>query len=512
MSGPRGPLPPSWVPDWLRHQATIRPDRLALTAAGAHLSFGDLDRRADRAARRLAALGVGAGARVALLARNGAAFVVLAHALPRLGAVMVPLNVRLAPPEIAWQVADARAAFLLHEDGLADLARAACGDLPGLTRASVGTLDPWLVGGAPAPVAQTPSAEVASVSLRDWIDLSALQGIIYTSATSGRPKGVMLTFGNHWWSAVGSGLHLGLSRHDRWLAVLPLFHVGGLAILWRSVIYAIPAIVHETFDPAAVNRAIDADGVTLVSVVSTMLERMLDERGQRPYPPGLRCVLLGGGPAPGPLVERCLRLGVPVAPTYGLTEAASQVATMLPDEVAARPGAAGKPLFPTEIRIEEGEILVRGPTVMLGYAGRPDETARALRGGWLHTGDLGHVDADGYLYVHERREDLIITGGENVYPAEVEAVLLAHPAIEDAGVVGIPDQQWGQVVAAAVKRRPGARLTADEVRTFCRARLAGYKTPACVWFVDDLPRSPAGKLIRRILRERAPARVERELR
>ncbi|MDR7537751.1 MAG: o-succinylbenzoate--CoA ligase [Armatimonadota bacterium] len=510
MSGSRGARPPSWIPDWLRHRATVHPERLALVAVGERLSFADLDRRADRAARRLAASGVGAGVRVAVLARAGAAFAVLAHALPRIGAVMVPLNVRLAPPEITWQVTDSRAAFLLYEDGLADLARTACGDLPGLTCVPIATMDSHTVGDTPVPAAQAEVTGPVPGPLRDWIDLAGLQGIIYTSATSGRPKGVMLSFGNHWWSAIGTGLHLGLSRHDRWLAVLPLFHVGGLAILWRCVIYGIPAIVHEAFDPAAVNQAIDAEGVTLISVVSTMLERMLDERGGRPYPPTLRCVLLGGGPAPGPLVERCLRLGVPVAPTYGLTEAASQVATMLPGEVAARPGAAGKPLPPAEIRIEDEEILVRGPTVMLGYAGRPEETARTLRGGWLHTGDLGHQDADGYLYVHERRDDLIITGGENVYPAEVEAVLLAHPGVEDAGAVGVPDQQWGQVVAVAVKCRPGARLTAGEVRAFCRTRLAGYKTPKHVWFVDNLPRSPAGKLIRRLLREQAPASVEPE--
>lgn len=482
------------MPDWLGQRAAALGDRLALIAGDERLTFAELDLRVTQTARRLAGLGVAAGVRVGLLLRNGAPFVVLTHALVRLGAVMVPLNTRLAAPEVVWQLAGSRAAFLVHDHDLAPVAEAACRSVPGVASVSV------------RDVARVREADVP---LYDRIDLSALQGIIHTSATSGRPKGVMLSFGNHWWNAVASAFNLGLDRGDRWLAPLPLFHVGGLAILWRSVIYGIPAVVHEGFDPEAVNRAIDEEGVTIVSVVSTMLRRMLDARGERPYPPSLRCVLLGGGPAPASLLDRCARLGVPAAPTYGLTEAASQVATLLPHDLPRRPGSAGKALFPTEIKIEEGEILVRGPAVMLGYAGLPDETARALRGGWLHTGDLGFLDDEGYLYVTERREDLIISGGENVYPAEVEAVLMAHEGVEDAGVIGLPDAEWGQAVAAAVRLRPGVRLTEADVQIFCRDRLAGYKIPRRVWFVDDLPRSPSGKVIRRMLRDQAPASARR---
>jgi O-succinylbenzoic acid--CoA ligase len=320
----------------------------------------------------------------------------------------------------------------------------------------------------------------------------------------------MLTYGNHWWSAVGSVLNLGLRDDDRWLAVLPLFHVGGLAILLRCVIYGIAAVVHETFDPAAVNRAVDEEGITIVSVVSAMLQRMLDERGERPYPPTLRCVLLGGGPAPRPLLEACARRGVPVVQTYGLTEAASQVATLAPADALRKLGSAGKPLFPTEVLVrrdgasagpyEVGEILVRGPTVTPGYVNRPEDTAAAIRDGWLHTGDLGYLDHEGYLYLVDRRDDLIVSGGENVYPAEVEAALLAHPSVEEAGVVGIPDERWGQVPAAVVKPRAGARLDEEEVKAFCAERLARYKVPKRVWFVEALPRNAAGKLLRHVLR------------
>jgi O-succinylbenzoic acid--CoA ligase len=491
------------MPDWLRERAASFPGRPALVVGNEQLTFGDLDRACDRMAARLTAAGIRAGDRVALLLHNGIPFVLFTHALARLGAIMVPLNTRLAPPEVAWQAQDSRAPVLIYDHALAPQALAAEG-AAGLRRIALSALE---------------TMPAAPSGARVQVELASPQGIVYTSATSGRPKGVMLSFANHWWNAVGSALNIGLLRDDRWLVPLPLFHVGGLAVLWRSVIYGIAAVVHESFDPEAANRSIERDGVTIVSVVSTMLQRMLDARGGRPYPPSLRCVLLGGGPAPLPLVERCLGLKVPVALTYGLTETASQVATLLPDEVERRPGSSGKPLFPTEVRIEEDEILVRGPSVMLGYADRPDDTARALRDGWLRTGDLGHLDEDGYLYVTERREDLIVSGGENVYPAEVEAVLLAHPAVADAGVVGLPDAGWGQVVAAAVRLRSivqtggeaipaagteGEASVADAIVAFCRERLAGYKIPKRIWFVAELPRSPSGKLIRRTLREQAP--------
>jgi O-succinylbenzoic acid--CoA ligase len=316
----------------------------------------------------------------------------------------------------------------------------------------------------------------------------------------------MLTYGNHWWSAVGSALNLGLRDDDRWLACLPPFHVGGLSILFRSVIYGIPAVVHASFDADAVNRRIDHDRVTIVSLVPTMLRRMLDSRGEAPFPSSLRSVLLGGGPAPRLLLERCADLRVPVLQTYGLTETASQIATLAPHDALRKIGSAGKPLLPAELRIELdgrivpageiGEIVLRGPMVMAGYFGQPDATERALQGGWLHTRDLGYLDDEGYVYVVDRRDDLIISGGENVYPAEVEAVLLAHHMVEEAGVAGVPDERWGQVAVAAVKLKSGANVQPEALLDFCRERLARYKVPVRLEIVDALPRNAAGKLLR----------------
>jgi O-succinylbenzoic acid--CoA ligase len=322
----------------------------------------------------------------------------------------------------------------------------------------------------------------------------------------------MLTYGNHLWSAVGSALNLGVREDDRWLACLPLFHVGGLAILLRGAIYGTTAIVHESFDAARVNASIEQDGVTIISVVANMLQRMLDERRDRPYPATLRCVLLGGGPAPEPLLRRCADLGVPVVQTYGLTEAASQVATLAPEDALRKLGSAGKPLFGTELRIEgpdgevlaeggEGEIVVRGPTVTPGYLNRPEATARTIRDGWLHTGDIGYLDGEGYLYVLDRRDDLIVSGGENVYPAEIEAVLQSHPNVAEAGVFGAPDERWGQVPVAVIVLRPGGSISAEALIAHCRERLATYKTPARIEFCDALPRNAAGKLVRNKLRD-----------
>lgn len=549
------------MPDWLAHRARALGHRLAVVCGEQRWTYRELDRRATRVARRLAHLGVRAGDRVALLLPNGAAFVELVHGISRLGAVLVPLNLRLAPPELAWQLADAGVRLLVYAEATAEVAKAALNLWAG-PQAGPATLDEW-----PGPLA--PPAAVAAealeevpeaegVALRERIELDEVHSIIYTSGTTGRPKGALLTYGNYWWSAVGSALNLGVQAEDRWLACLPLFHVGGLSILLRSVIYGTAAVVHPRFDAEEANRAIDEEGITLASVVSTMLARMLRVRGERPYPPTLRAVLVGGGPVPKPLLEQAARLGMPVVQTYGLTEAASQVTTLAPEDALRRLGSAGQPLLPTEVRIERdgrpaapgepGEILVRGPTVTPGYLNRPDATERALRDGWLHTGDVGYLDEEGFLYVLDRREDLIVSGGENVYPAEVEAVLLAHPAVEEAGVVGAPDPEWGQVPVAAVKLRteyrrqvggkrqegghllgaggpaaarpradgsdgaapgnagPGSplglscRQLEEELKAFCRQRLAGYKVPRRIHFVEALPRNAAGKLMRHQLR------------
>jgi len=326
----------------------------------------------------------------------------------------------------------------------------------------------------------------------------------------------MITFANHFWSAIGSAFRLGVDRDDRWLVCLPLYHVGGLAILFRSCLYGTAVVLHDGFDVAAVGHSLRHDSVTLASLVPTMLVRLLHEGLVGCAAPALRLVLLGGAAAPASLLAEARAAGLPVAVTYGLTEAASQVATLLPDSAATKPGCTGRPLLFTAVAVVDeqghplppntpGDIIVAGPTVMAGYYRDEAATAAALRDGYLHTGDIGLLDSDGDLWLLDRRADLIVSGGENVYPAEVERVLREHPAVALAAVVGLPHPEWGQQVAAAVVlRRPGA-ATAGALLAHCRARLPGYKCPRRLRLVDALPQTASGKIQRRLVAETWPA-------
>ena len=310
--------------------------------------------------------------------------------------------------------------------------------------------------------------------------------VLHTSGTTSAPKPVELTSANVFANAAGSALALGLDPAERWLAVMPLAHVGGLMILLRSAIYATTVVVHDTYDTGAVLAELmdPARRITLVSLVPTMLARLLD--AGLAHPPTLRWALLGGGPIPPGLLARARAVGVPVAPTYGMTEACSQIATF------------GRPLHGVELELaSDGEIRVRGTVVAPGSLG-PD--------GWLATGDLGRLGDDGALEIIGRKSETIISGGENVAPTEVEAVLLEHPAVLDAGVVAHPDPEWGEAIwAAVVVRRdgsaspaPGPELVA-ELQAFCREQLAGFKVPKEFRIVDELPRTVSGKLLRREL-------------
>ena len=519
---------PGMLQDWLSYRAAASPGRVALEAGGRTWSYRDLEGDVSAVARQLAALGIAPGERIASLLHNGPAPVILVHAALRLGAILVPLNLRLSATELAWQLADSRARVLVAEDRTQELAEPAARGVGTLVIAGIGGDAPGEIaiaglgsgpgaGAPPAPAVRTPSVSSAEPSFRLAHPASAILAIIYTSGTTGQPKGAQLTVGNFWWSAIGSALNLGAHADDRWLAVLPLFHIGGLSIVLRSAIHGTTIVVQPGFDAEEVNLAIDDGRITIVSVVSVMLQRMLDARGDRPYPASLRCVLLGGGPAPLPLLERCAAIGVPVVQTYGLTEACSQVATLSFDDALRKVGSAGRPLYPNEIRIagadgsdarpgEPGEILVRGPIVMAGYGGQSAATPDTFVDGWLRTGDIGSLDAEGYLYVHDRRDDLIVSGGENVYPAEVEAALLRHPAVAEACVIGAPDDTWGQRVLAVVRLadsvEPSSADFQDVLRAHCRSLLGGYKVPREIRIVTEaLPRTASGKLRRAALRE-----------
>ena len=494
-------------PDWLHHHARTSPSRTALVGRRAW-TYAELDRAATQVALRLRTLGAGPDAPVATLLPNGDHAAAMVHAAGRANAALVPLNVRLAAGELAWQLAHSGARVLVAHGRTAALAAEVRALRPDVAIVSVDAEGARTLG---VPDLHDVAAHDGPPRLEHPAD--AVHTVVYTSGTTGRPKGARLTWANHWWSAVGSALLLGARTDDRWLAVLPLFHVGGQAVVLRAAIGGFAAVVHDGFDERAVNAAIDDDGITLLSAVPAMLQRMLDARGDVPYPPTLRAVLLGGGPVPAPLLARCARLGVPVAQTYGMTETASQVATLPPDDAVRRAGSAGRANWPNAIRVarddgtdaapdEPGEILVRGPVVTAGYLGDDAATSAAIVDGWLHTGDVGALDADGWLTVLDRRDDLIVSGGENVYPAEVEAALLAHPAVLEAAAIGVPDARWGRRVAAVVRLRDAATADVDAIRDVCRTLLGAYKVPTEIRIAaEPLPRTASGKLRRAAVRD-----------
>lgn len=476
--------------DWLTDRAYATPQAIALIIGEQQWRYQELDRLVDQSCRGLAAQGVAAGQHVATLMPNGLACVCLIHALARLGAVLVPLNTRLTVAELRWQLDQSDCRWLIYTGETAAVATQLAAD-------QVVAID-----------AATLPAHSASTVPAHRFQLDAPQAIVFTSGTTGRPKGAVLTFANHFWGATASSYRLGLLPTDRWLSCLPLYHVGGLAVVFRSCLYGTAIVLHERFDLEAFDASLDQDQITLTSVVPTMLHRLLIKRQGRPWPSTLRHILLGGAAATPELLAASRQSGAPVATTYGLTEAASQVATFCPPDVVRKPGSVGKPLMFTQVRIvdeagntlpagEKGEIVVNGPTVMAEYYKNPAATAETLRNGELFTGDIGYLDDEGDLWLVQRRNDIIISGGENIYPAEVEGVLRQHPAVSAACVVGLPDAEWGQRVAALIECQPGHQVTADELLRFSRQQLAGYKQPRLVAFTDALPQTASGKVERR---------------
>ncbi|MHB8491745.1 MAG: AMP-binding protein [Solirubrobacteraceae bacterium] len=447
------------VESWLQRAAATRPEAPAVESSSGRYTHAELFASACAAAAQLQAGGVRAGDQVALALPAGVDFACALHATLLAGAIAVPIDLRLSRDERAER--EAPAATVIDEPPARE--------------------PPVLAGPAGAP------ARAGFVH-----DLESPAVLIHTSGTSARPKPVLLTYGNLLWSAIGSAVAIGAAPADRWLCAMPLAHIGGLSILLRSAMCGSTAVVHERFEAERVLHCLKEEQITLVSLVATTLARLLD--GGLQDPGHLRCALVGGGPVPGALLERAWRAGVPACQTFGLSEASSQVATASPFTAPARVPGGARPLFCTNVTIgPDGEILVAGPTVSEG-AVAPD--------GWLHTGDLGELDECGALHVRGRAAETIVTGGENVAPAEVEEVLAQHPAVAEVAVVGRADERWGEAVTAIVVARAGDAPSAEQLRAHCAARLAPYKVPKIVELVGGpLPRTASGKLLRRELRD-----------
>ncbi len=432
--------------DWLDRSARLHPRRIALVDPGGEIGYAELRARAGAVAAALAERGVGAGDPVAIDAPAGIVHAVALHGAILAGAVAQSL------PASGRDGVDVAPGTHYIEAG--DVVRAVAG------------------AGAWPAIRRAPRAPLTRV---------------LSSGTTGAPKPVELTAANHLWSALASALRLGVEADDRWLCCLPLNHVGGLTILLRSALYGTAAEIHPGFDLERVAAALASGRISIVSLVPTQLVRLLDAGAAIERP---RLLLVGGGPLPADALAAAIQRGATVVGTYGLTEACSQVCTLAPSEAHAHPGSVGRPLLGVEVRIEDGQILVRGPNVA---------PAAADADGWLRSGDLGRLDGDGFLRLAGRREDLIVSGGENVRPERVEAALRSLPGVADAAVVGVADREWGERVEAHVVLAAGAEPSTAELLERARAVLARHELPKRIHFRAELPRTATGKLQRRLL-------------
>jgi fatty-acyl-CoA synthase len=472
------------IDHWLRNTARRTPQRVAIDYRGREVTYAELDRRSDALARELLARGSKRGDRVATLTGNSPEHVVVFFACAKAGFVLLPLNWRLAAPELRFQLDDAEPSVFFVEPEYEELAAA--------------------TGCAFEPLAlPDDEAEPFVAELRGDDPLL----LIYTSGTTGRPKGAVLTHANCFWTNLSFDLATGVGADDVVLQVLPQFHCGGwnvqpLLAWWKGA----KVVLERAFEPARVLELLTTKRVTTLMGVPAIYLFLSHEPGFADADlSSLRLAVVGGAPMPEELIRVWQARGIEIVQGYGLTEAAPNVLCLPPEDAMRKMGSAGKPYPYVDVRLgDESELLVRGPNVFPGYWRNPDATAAVLRDGWLHTGDVAEVDADGCYRIRGRLKDMYISGGENVYPAEVENALHDHPSVAGVSVLGVPDERWGEVgVAFVVAKEP---VSEDALVAHCRERLARYKVPKRVVFVKALPMSAMNKVLKDELR----ALLERE--
>jgi fatty-acyl-CoA synthase len=460
---------------WIRDRARTSPAHVAIDFLDAATTYAQLDARSDGLAAALAARGLRRGDRLATLTGNSPEHVALFFACAKAGLILLPLSRRLSAPELRFQLDDAEPALLLAEPEQAELAAA--------------TGHPFETELAPL------DAEPPAVAVEDDDPLL----LIYTSGTTGRPKGALLTHANCFWTNLSLDRIAGIGAGDVVLQVLPQFHVGGwnvqpLLAWWKGA----TVVLEREFDPVRALELVERKRVTTLMGVPATYQFMAQAPGFAAADlSSLRTAVVGGAPMPVPLLETWRQRGVAIAQGYGLTEAAPNVLCVPPEDAARKAGCAGKPYPHVDVRLGEGgELLVRGPNVFPGYWRNLAATEAAFEDGWLKTGDVAERDDEGCYRIVGRLKDMYISGGENVYPAEVESVLHEHASVADAAVVGVPDARWGETGVAFVVPRRGAALTADELVAHCGERLARFKVPSRVVLLDELPRSGMDKVLK----------------
>lgn len=465
--------------NWLLKQAATQPNQIAIDDGNERLSFAELKKQVEVLVGKIDHLNP--GSRVGILATNTLMSYKLALAIMCSGRTIVWLNWRLAGEELERQIKDSGLQLCLVENSLW----------------RSGMTDPFKSYSAFLITSADPG-ELIPVFKSNWV-----ASIMYTSGTTGKPKGVLQTFGNHFYSAVSSALNLGLSSADKWLCVAPIFHISGFSIIMRGLIYGMTVRLVEKFRAEELERILANETVTIMSVVPFMLKKLIQQQNKTNthYNSAFRCMLLGGGTIDRETLEACLQRSIPVVQCYGMTETCSQIVALRSADALLKLGSVGQPLFSTQLKLsKDGEILLKTPALTPGYLNLPDKLPSKMIDGWYRTGDIGHLDKEGYLYIDGRADEMLISGGENIFPQEVEQIYQRYPQINEVAVVGQNDSVWGQVpVAFVVSDR---RLSPTKLINYGYEHLARYKVPQHYIFVSELPKNASGKIRRFMLREK----------
>jgi fatty-acyl-CoA synthase len=510
-------MTPSGIGEWLVKRDRSTPERIALVDAvdGRQLTFAELNLRTDRLATGLRSLGVKQGDRVGILAQNCIEYVELLFGVAKLGAVLVPINYRLSPREIAYVLSDSGASILAHSVDFEALASAALmdADFPAYVKTRISfareqEVDPQYDRYEGLIAEQRPQGSLIEISSSETAML------MYTSGTTGLPKGAKLTHGNLEWNAINmASSGGGLLPGDVTVTAAPLFHIGGLGIFTLPLVYVGgTTIIQAAFDPKETLRLMSGNRGTVQFLVPAMWSALSQVADFDSYDmSSLRYGLSGGAPCPLTVIEFFQEKGWDFVEGFGMTELSPCALILEAKDVLTHAGSVGRPFLHVEISVFDeddkpvqtnvvGELVVRGPTVFDGYWGLPSDTAEAMRSGWFHSGDLARIDDEGFVTLVDRKKDMVISGGENVYATEVEQVLIRHPSVREVAVIGLPDARWGEVVTAVVVIESGHAIEPNELIEWSSDRIASFKRPRRVYFVDELPRNAVGKVLKRSLR------------
>lgn len=484
----------------------------AITYEGESCTYSELESRILKLAAYFKDQGVRKGDRIGYVGQNHPAFLETLFAASALGAIFVPLNFRLSGPELTYIINDAGCHSLVYDSFMQPTVEGIQGKLCCQSYLTVEIPDSQFARYSQVLVDAPELTELTTPAGTD------IAFIMYTSGTTGLPKGVMLTHSNIFWNDVNA-TYIEDTNGAVVLTCCPLYHIAGLSCTALAAMFrGEHQILHRAFEPGAVLHDINKYSANVILCVPAMLLFM----SQHPDFvstdfSGIKAMLSGGAPVPAPLIKTYQQRGVPFYQVYGLTETAPYALMNVAKDSLTHPEASGKPVFYCDIKVadgdgnalpngEKGEICIKGPNVMAGYWNKPDATAKAIsRDGWFFSGDVGYRDDDGFFYVNDRKKDMVISGGENVYPAEVEAVIYEHDDIQEVAVIGLPDDKWGEAVTAVIAFKPGKQMSLEEIRAFCDGRLARYKIPLILHEVDALPRNPSGKILKYQLREQFTA-------